>query len=206
MAFWRKKIEAREFGGYLLWELAKYGKGAESALVQLLDRPSTIMDVNDRLQMAGVAAIERHRFQMLFTAMLGEFCFHSIREKKLNDLRMGFSQDLPNLFEELAGILSCEPSELSAFGEFATAISERIAADDGFGRNGPIDVSVSGSPGRLMEEAGEALLTSSFNTESVLVKNLSDPAKQSSYLMTLAISTDRAYRWGSEFYKQFKIV
>lgn len=212
MPLWRQKIASHEFGRYLLWELAKYGKGAEDALIQLLPGSVALLGADMALRESGVLGIQRHRYQMHFTAMMGELAFHSMREKRLAPLKVGFDSDIPALSKELAGILDCQESNLLSMKRFAELTSQRIVANTRFQKTTEIfDLRLNSpggldSPGGLVEELSIGVFKTSFSEKSVLWAGFRDPTKRSAYLMTLAMTVNSAFKWGAMFYKQYKLV
>lgn len=205
MPFWRKRMEAEVFGGHLLWEFAKYGKGAEAGLTELLEGGVELVSVDQRLRDANVAVTTRQRYQLFFTALMGQLAFHSLKEKRLEQLRAGFESEFPRLNEELAGILGCPPGDLAETHRFSELAAGVIRRNPRFQQTGDLLNSTRGVEGSLCEELGLLLLHEALADCVALEKGVEEADRKYKCLQKIALSMLAAYDEGAVHYKQYKL-
>jgi hypothetical protein len=205
MAFWRKKMDVETFGKHLLWEFAKYGKGAESGVSELLESSDRRASVEERLVEAGVAPATRQRYQLFFTALMGQLAFHSLKERRLERLKAGFESEFAGLNQELAGLLGCPPADLEETRHFSALAADVIGRNAHFEKTGDLLNQNRGVENSLCEELGLLLMNEALAGCDSLRKGLDSAAKRSKCLRGMALTMVACYDEGAMHYKQYKL-
>lgn len=206
MPLWRKKIDAEQFGALLLWELAKYGKGAEAGLTELLESGDRRASVDQRLRDSGVNLVTRQRYQLFFTALMGQLAFHSLREKRLEKLMAGFEKEFPALNQEMSGVLDIAPTDLKETRHFSDLASDIVRKNKRFQTTGDLLNASKGIEGSLCEELGLLLLDKALEGSEPLAKGLQNKDQRLRCLRKMALTIVTAYDEGAMHYKQYKLI